>query len=146
MSLATANIKPDPPARPELAVCPVSYAPHGWRIFAFYSSALLLTGFVSMLFADLLWRTGWSASRTFLLELFVVLFFFAAIGCMHGVYGFILRLFGDRRRITTIGPYQNQSIATTSTALVFPIYNENVTRVYEGLRATYESLKKTGEL
>ncbi len=29
----------------------------GWRLFIFYSSALLLTGLVSMLFADLLWRT-----------------------------------------------------------------------------------------
>ena len=36
----------------------------GWRLFIFYSSAVLLTGLVSMLFADLLWRTGWSASRT----------------------------------------------------------------------------------
>jgi membrane glycosyltransferase len=30
--------------------------------------------------------------------------------------------------------------------LVFPIYNENVVRVLEGLRATYESLKKTGHV
>jgi hypothetical protein len=40
---------------------------HDWRLFIFYSCALLLTGLVSMLFADLLWRTGWSASRTVLL-------------------------------------------------------------------------------
>ncbi len=53
-----------------------------------------------MLFADLLWRTGWSASRTVLLVLFVILFLFAAIGCMHGVFGFFLRTFGDDRRIT----------------------------------------------
>ena len=74
----------------------------GWRLFIFYSLALLLTGLVSMLFADLLWRTGWSASRTVLLVLFVVLFLFTAIGCMHGVYGFFLRTFGTRRRITAL--------------------------------------------
>src|SRR5271155_1397679 len=118
----------------------------GWRVFVFYSCALLLTGFVSLIFADLLWRTGWSSSRTVLLVLFVILFLFAAIGCMHGIYGFALRLFGTRQRITQLKNYRDQKIDETSTAIVFPIYNENVRRVYEGLRATYESLKKTGQL
>jgi len=118
----------------------------GWRLFIFFSSAVLLTGPVAMLFADLLWRTGWSTSRTVLLILFVILFLFAAVGCMHGLYGFGLRMFGARQRLTRLADYRGQSIADTSTAIVFPIYNENTTRVYEGLRATYESLEKTGEL
>ena len=63
---------------------------------------------------------------------------------MHGIFGFILRGTRDRSRITAFSDYRQQSIAGTSTALVVPIYNEKVTRVYEGLRATYESLKKTG--
>src|SRR5208283_811520 len=119
---------------------------HGWRLFIFYSCALLLTGLVSMLFADLLWRKGWSASRTVLLVLFVVLFWFVAIGCMHGLYGFVLRMFGDDRCITRLKEYRGQSIAGISTAIVFPVYNEDVVRVCEGLRATYESLEKTGQL
>ena len=135
---------PEPP--PRLVVRPMSGMFRALRVFIFYSSAVLLTGLVSMLFADLLWRTGWSASRTFLLVLFIILFFLAAIGCMHGVYGLVLRIFGDRRRITRLADYRGQSIAGTSTALVFPIYNEDVVRVYEGLRATYESLEKTGQL
>jgi membrane glycosyltransferase len=118
----------------------------GWRLFVFYSSAVLLTGVVSMLFADLLWRTGWSASRTVLLVLFVILFLFIAIGCMHGAYGFVLRMFGDRRRITRLTDYRAQSVAGTSTAIVFPIQNENIVRVYEGLRVTYESLERSGQL
>jgi len=118
----------------------------GWRLFIFYSSAVLLTGLVSMLFADLLWRTGWSTSRTVLLVLFVILFLFAAIGCMHGIYGFVLRTLGTRRRITRLADYRAQSIAGTGTAIVFPICNENTVRVCEGLRATYESLERTGEL
>ena len=119
---------------------------HDWRLFIFYSCALLLTGLVSWLFADLLWRTGWSASRTVLLVLFVILFFFIAIGCTHGLYGFVLRMFGDNRCITRLKEYRGQSIAGISTAIVFPIYNEDVVRVCEGLRATYESLEKTGQL
>ena len=130
---------------PPLVVSPLPRVYRGWRVFIFYSSALLLTGLVSMLFADLLWRTGWSASRTILFVVFVILFLLIAVGCMHGVFGFVLRAFGDPRRITQTD-YRNQTIAGTSTAIVFPIYNENIVRVYEGLRATYESLEKTGQL
>ena len=118
----------------------------GWRLFLFFTSALVLTGFVSMLFADLLWRTGWSTSRTVLLVLFIILFLLTAIGCMHGVYGFFLRIFGTRRRITGLKPYKDQNIDGTSTAIIFPIYNEDSIRVLEGLRATYESLERTGQL
>ena len=127
-------------------VTPMPHLRRGLRLFVFFSSALLLTGVVSMLFADLLWRTGWSPSRTVLLVLFVILFWFAAVGCMHGVFGFFLRLFGTRCRITRLGDYRDMRMDDTSTAIVFPIYNENVVRAYEGLRATYESLERTGQL
>ncbi|PYI87629.1 MAG: glucans biosynthesis glucosyltransferase MdoH, partial [Verrucomicrobia bacterium] len=119
---------------------------HPWRVFFFYSAAVLLTGFVTILFVDLLWRTGWSMSRNLLLAVFVVLFFLAAVGCLHGVFGFVVRRLGDKRRLTCRSDYRPKSIAGTNTALIFPIYNENVVRVYEGLRATYESLQKTGDL
>ena len=65
---------------------------------------------------------------------------------MHGVFGFFLRIFGTSRRITQLKNYRDQKIDGTSTAIVFPIYNEDVVRVYEGLRAIYESLEKTGQL
>ena len=135
-----------PEKPPQVQVTSVPRVQRGWRLFVFYSSALLLTGVVSLLFADLLWRTGWSASRTVLLVLFVILFLLAAVGCMHGVYGFFLRTFGDRCRITNLKNYLGQNIDGISTAVVFPIYNEDSVRVYEGLRATYESLVKTGHL
>jgi len=134
------------PDQPQLAVCPATHSHRAFRVFVFYSVALLLTGVVSLMFADLLWRTGWSTSRTVLLSLFIILFFLAAIGCTHGLFGFFLRRFGDRRSITQLAEHQNQSIAGTSTALIFPIYNEDVVRVIEGVRATYESLEKTAQL
>src|ERR1035438_8563734 len=131
---------------PNIAAVSAPRLRRGLRLFLFYSSAVLLTGLVSMLFADLLWRTGWSTSRTGLLVLFVILFLFAAIGCMHGIYGFLLRAFGTRRRITRLADHRAQNLAGTSTAIVFPVCNEDTVRVYEGLRATYESLERTGEL
>lgn len=115
-------------------------------MFLFFSAAFALTGFVSLLFADLLWRTGWSTSRTVLLSLFVILFFLTAVGCMHGVYGFFIRIFGTTRRVTALKSFKEQSMAGTSTAIIFPIYNEDSIRVLEGLRATYESLARTGHL
>jgi membrane glycosyltransferase len=117
----------------------------GWRVFIFYSSTVLLTGLTSWLFADLLWRTGWTLSGLVLLCLFTVLVLLIAVGCMHGVFGFVLRLTGDRR-ITGLKNYRAQIIHGASTALIFPIYNEQVPRVCEGLRATYQSLQNTGLL
>ena len=131
---------------PNISVVPPPTMRRGWRLFIFFSSALLLTGVVSLLFADLLWRTGWSTSRTVLLVLFMFLFLFAAIGCMHGVYGFFIRIFGTSRRITALKNFKDQNIDGISTAIIFPIYNEDTVRVYEGLRATYESLERTGQL
>src|SRR5258705_12383966 len=81
--------------------------PHlGRRLFYFYSGAVLLAGLVSMLFADLLWRTGWSAARTVLLVLFIILFFLMAVGCMHGVVGFLLRRLPDKRRLTALKEFK----------------------------------------
>jgi len=131
---------------PTIAVFPDGSRHHSRRLFLFYSSAILLTGVVSWLFADLLWRTGWSASRTFLLILFVILFLFIAVGALHGIYGFFLRLFDTRWRLTRLRPYRDLDISGTSTAIVFPVYNEDCVRVYEGLRATFESLQRTGRL
>jgi membrane glycosyltransferase len=131
---------------PSMAAVELPRLRRGWRIFIFYSSALLLTGLVTMLFADLLWRTGWSASRTVLLILFVILFFLSAIGCVHGVFGFFIRLSGTRRCLTALKNFRGQIIDGTSTAIIFPVFNEDAVRVYQGLRATYESLQKTGHL
>ncbi|MDR3456746.1 MAG: glucans biosynthesis glucosyltransferase MdoH [Verrucomicrobiae bacterium] len=131
---------------PTIESVPLPRLRRGWRLFLFFTSALVLTGFVSLLFADLLWRSGWSASRTVLLGLFIILFLLTAVGCMHGVYGFFIRIFGTRRRITGLKPYQDQSIEGISTAIIFPIYNEDSVRVLEGLRATYESIERTGQI
>jgi len=130
----------------ETVILQIPRAHRGWRVFVFLTLAVLLTGFVSLLFADLLWRTGWSASRTILLLLFIVLFFLAAIGCITGLLGFVLRRVGDPRRITARSDYRSRNIDGISTAIIFPVYNEDAARVCENLRATYESLAKTGQI
>jgi membrane glycosyltransferase len=133
--------------RPRLKTSPGSSEIYfGWRLFFFYGFALLMTGGISLLFADLLWRRGWTPLSTILFALFVLLLFLNCVGATHGVYGFFLRRRGERQRITKLKDFQSQDISETSTAILFPIYNEEAAEVYERLRATYQSLRETGEL
>jgi membrane glycosyltransferase len=126
----------------EMTLNPFLPRQRAWRIFCFYSLAIILTGAVSALFADLLWRTGWSASRTVVLACFVVLFFFAALGFWHALFGFVLNRFE-----TPPSSGENAPIdPAVNIALAFPVCNEEIGRVCEGLRASYLSLQKTGQL
>jgi len=138
--------RPKSSPRDAMLVGPLPPARRGRRLFFFFTSAVLLTLGVSWLFADLLWRTGWSASRTILLLLFSVLFFQIALGCVHGLVGFWARWREDPARITALAEFRSRDISGTSTALVFPIHNEDMARVCAGVRATYESLARTGEI
>jgi membrane glycosyltransferase len=119
---------------------------YGRRVFVFFALALLLTGAISLLFADLLWRRGWTNASTILFLLFVILLLLNSIGAMHGIYGFFLRRRGDSRRITNLKDFAGQDISDTSVAVLFPIYNEDASEVYARLRATFASLKKTGQI
>lgn len=144
MSSAATESKAASAAAP--MILPYRPARRALRVFLFFTTAMLMTGLVSMLFADLLWRSGWTTSDTVLLVLFVILFFLISIGCVTGVCGFVLRAFGDPNRVTQLADYQSRSIEGVSTAIVFPIHNEEAARVFEGLRATFLSLERTGQL
>ncbi|HYG23633.1 MAG TPA: glucans biosynthesis glucosyltransferase MdoH [Verrucomicrobiae bacterium] len=139
-------VAPSPaPVKDTPRIYPARPAGRSARVFLFYSAAMLLTAVVAMLFADLLWRSGWNNSSTILLILFILLFLLISIGCLHGIAGFILRVIGDPSRITRLGDYNSKSLDGVSTAIVFPTYNEEVARIMEGLRATYLSLERTGQ-
>lgn len=83
-----------------------------------------------------------------LLTLFCLLFTGITAGFWIAVYGFFLRRLGgdpvsplrrtpaDRLAATALAP----------TAILFPIYHEDIERSFAGLRATYRSLAATGEL
>lgn len=144
--VAIPPLEPAPKTDAGTLINPVRPAGRSIRLFLFFSSAMLLTAMVSMLFADLLWRSGWSNWSTVLLVLFIVLFFLASIGCMHGIAGFVLRSLGDTQRITRFSDYEARRIDGVSIAILFPVYNEEAARVFEGLRATYLSLERTGQL
>lgn len=82
-----------------------------------------------------------------LLLLFAVLFCWVSAGFWTAIAGFWLMLRGSDRYLISRRRASREPIsAGARTAIVMPICNEDVVRVSAGLRATYESLAKTGEL
>ena len=78
-----------------------------------------------------------------ILVLFAILFGWISVGFWTAMAGFALLAFGGDRyaitRRTTKAPIPEDA----RTAIIMPICNEDVARVFAGLRATYESLERT---
>ncbi|GIW43971.1 MAG: glucans biosynthesis glucosyltransferase H [Candidatus Binatia bacterium] len=84
------------------------------------------------------------------LEFFIVLFFGAlfgwiSIGFWTALFGFFTLLLGDRYAITRLPPVDRSQFRPRGrTAIVMPICEEPVERVFAGLRAIYDSVERTG--
>lgn len=82
-----------------------------------------------------------------ILVLFAILFCWVSLGFWTALLGFIVQLVGgDGYAISGTAPRDAPIDAQARTAIVMPICNEDVSRVFAGLRATYESLAKTDVL
>jgi membrane glycosyltransferase len=83
-----------------------------------------------------------------LLALFAVLFAWVSAGFWTAIMGFVALLCGgDRYAISrTAAPEGPIGDPGARTAIIMPICNENVQRVFAGLRATYLSLGRSGQL
>jgi membrane glycosyltransferase len=82
-----------------------------------------------------------------ILILFAILFGWVSMGFWTAMAGFLLLLFGDGRySISRTAAGDTPIDATARTAIVMPICNENVPRVFAGIRAMYESLSRTDAL
>ena len=120
------------------------------RQWIFLTGVVIVTGFATWLFADLLWTGGLDFIDRLLLLIFVPLFGFVAFGSLQAMTGFFVLLAGRGRdprsicRLLDAEPPDLEELPAT--ALVLPIYNEDVTRVYEGLRAIYLDLVRTGAI
>ena len=116
------------------------------RRFLFFSAIFALTSVAAWFMADLLWRGGIGTVEIALLVLFVILFAHIAAGFCTAMVGFyVVNRGGDSSRITnTLAPGEDSLLA--STAIVMPVFNEDVSRVFEGLRVIYRSLEATGKI
>jgi membrane glycosyltransferase len=90
---------------------------------------------------------GWRKAEMLLLLVFVPLYYQLNVGFWTALTGVWLQ---NRTRKDPIDLWRSieddDSQLSASTAIIIPVYNEDVTRVWEGLRSTYLSLQKTGEL
>ncbi|MEO6246269.1 MAG: glucans biosynthesis glucosyltransferase MdoH, partial [Opitutaceae bacterium] len=118
----------------------------GRRRFLFFSAIFVLTSVAAWFMADLLWRDGLSGVEIALLTLFVILFAHVAAGFCTALVGYyVINRGGDSSRITaTVAPDDGAPLGTT--AIVMPVFNEDVSRVFEGLRVVYRSLQETHRL
>jgi membrane glycosyltransferase len=82
-----------------------------------------------------------------ILALFAILFLWVSAGFWTAMAGFVVQMRGrDRYMISSHEAGAIDIAADARTAIVMPICNENVARVFAGLRATHDSLARTGEL
>jgi membrane glycosyltransferase len=85
--------------------------------------------------------------ETLLLVLFAILFGWVSAGFWTAMAGFFVLLVGrDRYAISRTAQADAPIAEEARTAIVMPICNEDVARVFAGLRATYRSVAMSGEL
>ena len=114
------------------------------RRFVFFSSVFVLTSLATWVVADLYWRgtEGLTGLELILLLLFVPLFAHIAVGFCTALAGFyVINRGGDGSRISVSAP-EGGPYRLASTAIVMPVFNEDVSRVFEGLRVVFGSVQK----
>ena len=118
----------------------------GRRQALFFTTVVVLTGLATWVMADILWRGGIKGIEIAILILFVPLFGMVTLGVTQAVFGFFILL---RKKDTysisrTIPDSLPEPASLPATAIAIPIYNEDVSRVYEGIRTIYLDLVRTG--
>ncbi len=116
-----------------------------FRRASFFGAIIATTG----LGVWLLWKSflpeGISALEWVQLVLFLLLFQQIATGFWLAVFGFITAIAGgDRAQIARTIDEADLSAPTPPTAVVIPIYNEDVVRVFGGIEAMWQGLKDAG--
>jgi len=82
-----------------------------------------------------------------ILILFAILTAWVSLGFWTAIMGFVVKVTGgDRFAISASAAADVPIDEHARTAVIMPICNESVARVFAGLRATHESLARTGEL
>ncbi len=98
--------------------------------------------------AEVLPNQGTTYLDLLVIVVFTILFAWISIGFWEAMAGLFTLLRRYDRFSMTLDGHSPLSLEGTGsrTAVLFPIANEDVKRVFAGLTATYESLKETGQL
>ncbi|MEI9999494.1 MAG: glucans biosynthesis glucosyltransferase MdoH [Verrucomicrobiota bacterium] len=115
-------------------------------VFIGFSILLTATGFVMMLNRYTRQIMFWEDYVC--VAIFPLLFSQIAVGFVLALFGFYDRLRGGDRQHIMRGPWRakEDSIPLAATAIVVPIYNEEVPRVTRAVANMWRSLEKTGQL
>jgi membrane glycosyltransferase len=127
--------------------------PRFWQRAGMVRRSLLLglvlvqTAFAAWSMTAVLPYHGTQPLEAAILALFVLLFGWISAGFWTALTGFLVLLFGgDRYAISRTAAARVPIAEDARTAIVMPIANESVPRVFSGLRATFRSLAATSEL
>jgi membrane glycosyltransferase len=105
------------------------------------------TGVATYFMSQVLPYQGKTPLEIATLALFAILFCWVSAGFWTAMTGFLVLIRGnDRFSISHLDQPDAPISPAARTAIVMPICNEDVTRVMAGLRATYESVARTGDL
>ncbi|OQX02497.1 MAG: glycosyl transferase family 2, partial [Thiothrix lacustris] len=117
------------------------------RRVVFFAAIALLTGLATFwLGANLPSELGF-LWKVLVVVPFAVLFLWLALGFMTAVAGIWVLNFGGQNRIASAPTSPLPQLQTRdTTAILLPIYNEDIAYVYAGLQSIYQSLEKTGQL
>jgi membrane glycosyltransferase len=138
------------PAREAVSSSKEKSAHPGYRrqalLFLIVAQTLLATHFMR----QVLPYHGGQVLEVVVLVLFALLFLWVSAGFWTALMGFAQILWGGNRHLAAGHEASATPVApippTSRTAIVMPICNEDVARVFAGLKATYRSLAETGEL
>ncbi len=116
-----------------------------WRRWVFFSAITLLTGAAGVwLGLDLPERLP-GIWKTLVLVPFLILFFWLALGFVTALSGVWVLWRGDPYRIASAPGTPLPDInPPETTAILLPIYNEDIAYVYAGLKSIYQSLEQAG--
>lgn len=146
----------EPDAQPAPAPAPRL----SWKVAGHWRRAVLLLLILAQTYVATYYMTavlpyhGTTPLEIAELVIYAILFGWISAGFWTAMMGFLSLLMGrDRYAISASVPTTSSSQASDAaidpsarTALLMPICNENVSRVYAGLRATYESVQRSGQL
>jgi membrane glycosyltransferase len=105
------------------------------------------TALATWFMAQVLPYQGTQPTEMLTMAFFAVLFCWVSAGFWTAMAGFLVLLRGTDRYLISRNAADRRPIPVDArTAVVMPICNEDVTAVFAGLRATYESVARSGEL
>lgn len=119
----------------------------GKRRFFLFGASIAATAYAAWLMADVLGADQLTIMEMVVVAFFTINFAWISLSFFTGIVGLVLRgLKLDAITLKRLKPIVRKGSLRSKNVVVIPVYNEDPNRVFAGLRASYESLEKTGEI